>query len=118
MENNIEVIGIASEKEIIINYGEQDGAVKGVKILIYTDDVEVYDSDKNSLGTRTVIKDKLTIVDVYKKFSMCRKPEELTSRLFNTSIPSTYADLKVDMDQVCETDLIIKLGDKVEILAK
>lgn len=120
------VIEIMNEKELIINYGSNDGANIGDDIRIYSVGEEILDPDtKVSLGTLDIIKDELEIVTVYEKFSICKKllrtnlGSILNPLVNRTTVESV--ELNVDKSDVSgrksyNNPSPIKVGDSVIIL--
>lgn len=74
MADKYKVIEIMNEKELIVNYGSNDGAEVEDVIRIYSIGEEVIDPETNIvIGTLDIIKDELEVYIIYKNFSICRK---------------------------------------------
>ena len=134
MENTYHVVKIIDAKTIAINYGKDDGAEEGMKIRIFKKGEEIVDPlTEKSLGTMDIIKEQLTISLVYKKFSLCKKvsfPGTDFERMLNplskiSQRSKEYEDINIEADllesllkdkDVTKADLIVKVGDLVEII--
>lgn len=121
------VVDILDNKSIIINYGKDHGAVVDRKIRIVSIGPEIIDPETNkTLGTLNSIKDVLTIVTIYDKFSICQKIETTTkSVLANplsqfSTVTKTIETLHVDENDITNkeipNDRVIRVGDKAEII--
>lgn len=117
------VIEIISPKEILVNYGYENGAHKGdrLRIIEKGDPVII---DKKNYGTFDAIKDEVTIHIAYEQFSLCKSATvfnfaPLTELLAGSA--SAQA-LNVDTSNLTNRKLPvvtpIKVGDPVEILPK
>lgn len=67
------VINIIDEYTIIINAGYKDHISIGDKIRVYSEGEEIFDLDGKKLGVIDITKDKLEVVEVFEKFSICKK---------------------------------------------
>lgn len=73
------VIEIIDDKRILIDYGIEDGAEEGEKVIVYTEGEEIiHPISKEPLGTYDTIKDTLEIVQTYNRFSLCMKIKRIT----------------------------------------
>lgn len=66
------VVRIISDKELIIDVGEEDLTV-GDKVQIYTVFDELTDLEGNSLGPYENVKETLDVVQTSKNYSVCKK---------------------------------------------
>lgn len=115
------VIEIVSEKEIIIDFGQSQGAKIGDRILIYSLGREVYDPTTNKkLGTWDISKAYLSITEVFENFSICKNKIVTENSLlnplgtvFNKSV--TYEKINVDESAITNNKNLgttpIKVGD-------
>lgn len=121
------VVEILDEYTIAINYGRNSGAAKGAAIRVISFGPEIIDLEsKEVLGTLDTIKATLSIEVVYDGFSICRKIAKRTTNMLVPQLPSfsttTYIPSKLNVDHEAITnkqapdDLIIRVGDTVEIL--
>lgn len=124
-ESNYKVIEILNSKELIINYGSNQGAKAGDKIRIIKKGEEIIDPDtKENLGTLDIIKGELEVFQAYKKFSICRDITYEERNIFNpigiTRKHPIYSKLNVDekdfTNRIPDTIPSIKVGDEVIIL--
>lgn len=73
MEKVYKVIEILNSNELIVNYGQSDGAKEGRKLNITVTGENVIDPETNKiLGTLDIIKQELEVYKVYSNFSICR----------------------------------------------
>lgn len=127
MSYEYRVIEILDEYSILINYGRDNGAYKNNEVRVVSVGPEIIDPETNeSLGTLDFVKETLTIITPYDKFSLCRKVEKITRNIivsplaqFNTS---TLTNKSLNVDEVTlsnnqlDNDPMIKIGDKIEIM--
>lgn len=120
------VIEILNKKELLINYGSNDGAVEGTKLIISTSGPEVIDPEtKEVLGTLDIIKEKLEIYTVYPNFSICRNTSYEQRDLFapfNSKLQTVIVSHELN---VSDKDISgrwpinvppVKIGDIVKII--
>lgn len=124
-ESKYKVIEIINSKELIINYGINQGAKSGDKIRIIEKGEKIIDPDTNeNLGTLDIIKGELEVFQAYKKFSICRDITYEERDLFNpigvTRKRPIYNKLNVDQkdftNRIPDTIPSIKVGDEVIVL--
>ena len=121
------VIEILNSKELLINYGSENGANDGQQIRIIKKGEDVIDPDtKESLGTLDIIKGDLKIYRAYPKFSICRDItyketsvlDPIGARL-KTQIPQ-YHDLNIENKDISGRWPVstppIKVGDSIYII--
>ena len=119
------VIEILNKKELLINYGKNDGARVGEKISISVIGDNVIDPITNeNLGTLDILKGRLEIYTVYPEFSICRDIEREER---NVALPLgsfTRTNIRFEDLNVLEEDITnrwpqsvppIKVGDVVTI---
>ncbi|CAM3109068.1 hypothetical protein [Streptobacillus ratti] len=122
------VIKILNEKEIVIDYGEENGALKEEKIIIFEPGIEIIYKNKN-YGEMYKIKEKLEIVEVYQQFSICQKitiEESSYNILFHNPLNRVRKIKKIKEINVGDVPNLekttyrsyepVKLGDKVKII--
>lgn len=83
------VVRIISDKELIIDVGEDDLTV-GDKVQIYTVFDELKDLEGNSLGPYENVKDTLDVVQTAKNYSVCKKI--VTKRASNYAVLSVFSN--------------------------
>ena len=66
------VLEIINDETAIIDYGMNEGAKKGDKLRIVKRGDEIFDKNK-SLGFIYMTKDKVSVVETFEKFSICKK---------------------------------------------
>lgn len=66
------VLEIIDDETAIIDYGMNEGAKKGDKLRIVKRGDEIFDKNK-SLGFIYMTKDKVSVVETFEKFSICKK---------------------------------------------
>lgn len=124
MSIEYKVINIIDKFALIIDYGSLDGARVGDDIRIYTKGEEIFDLDKSSLGHIEMIKDELEIVEVFDRFSICKK---IITKQRNALQPiqfikttKTEKELKVDETVLSHYQYYdnsdIKIGDSIKNL--
>lgn len=119
------VIEILNKKELLINYGKNDGARVGEKISISVVGDNVIDPITNeNLGTLDILKGRLEIYTVYPEFSICRDIEREER---NVALPLgsfTRTNIRFEDLNVLEEDITnrwpqsvppIKVGDVITI---
>lgn len=120
------VIRVLDEFHIIVDAGK-DVLSKGDTVEIVETKGDVIDLDGNNLGDLILVKDKLEVIQVEEKYSICEKKETVkTKRIPISEIAlspllreSTYTKripLNISNDVQVEDhsfDLSIKLGDQV-----
>jgi hypothetical protein len=126
MSKEYRVIEILNDKELIINYGLDDGAKKGNKVRIYSKGSEVIDPLNNKvLGTLDNIKDELEVFIVYDRFSVCRKVVRRQSNFLNPlsglDITKTeFEPINVNRTQATKKKVIIggtiEVGDSAKLI--
>lgn len=117
------VVKILNKKEIVIDFGANEGAKEGYKVRIIEDTQEVISPLTNeNLGQFHIIKNELEIFSVYPLFSICRrvkeKNESIVSSLQLLRTTITYPDLnvkKTDGLPLSVSGNPIEIGDKVQI---
>ncbi len=123
-DDTFKVIEILNDREILINYGSNDGCFLGEKVNIIEKGLPVRDPDTGEyLGTLDLIKDTLEICIVYDKFSLCRKVKRtiinLTSLEDFESTSISYEKIDVDDSEITyrtlPTPTKITVGDLVKI---
>lgn len=123
------VIEIVDNTRILINYGRNDGASVDQPVRVYSKGREVRDPETNkSLGNWNIIKDELTITEVFNKFSVCMKKIKVTTSILYplenafTSTHTRNEELNVDATQITNnvnpSSSPIQAGDLIEILKK
>lgn len=124
-KSKYKVIEIVNSKELIINYGINQGAKAGDKIRIIEKGEEIIDPDtKENLGTLDIIKGELEVFQAFKRFSICMDITYEERDLFNpigvTRKRPIYNKLNVDQkdftNRIPSTIPSIKVGDEVIIL--
>ncbi len=121
------VIEILNDKELLVNYGSDNGASVGDTVRIFSVGEVVIDPDtKASLGTLDIIKGELEISTVYEKFSICKKFKKgnispiLNPLAYRSTLESV--ELNIDKSEISgrkfpkESSTIIKVGDSVTVL--
>lgn len=83
------VVRIISDKELIIDVGEEDLTV-GDKVQIYTVFDELTDLEGNSLGPYESIKETLDVVQTSKNYSVCKKI--VTKKTSNYAVLSVFSN--------------------------
>lgn len=126
MEKTYKVIEILNKKELLINYGENDGAKKGQHIRISDRGESVKDPETGEeLGTLDVIKGTLEIYAVYPEFSICRDITRYERELLHglglkTKTETVYHPLNVEDGDITnrwpKPIPPIKVGDIIELL--
>ncbi len=121
------VIEILDKHSVLINYGSNDGAKKGEEIRVIAKGPEVKDPVTDELlGTLDKVKEELTIVTAYERFSLCKKIEVSTRNILinpltqfqhtTTEIVELKIDEKDASNRKLPKDTTIKVGDIIEIL--
>lgn len=85
------VVRIISNKELIIDVGEEDLTV-GDKVQIYTVFDELTDLEGNSLGPYENIKETLDVVQTSKNYSVCKKI--VTKKSSSYAILSSFSNVE------------------------
>ena len=123
------VLEILNTKEIIINYGFENGAQKGDKLRI-VETGEPIIVDGKDYGTYDAIKAEVSVSVVYEKFSVCKSVitvsfsplTEIIASTITRSTTTTDEPLNVDRSLISNRKLPaitpIKVGDRVVILSK
>lgn len=121
------VIEILNSKELLINYGRDNGAIDGQRIQIIKKGENVIDPDsKEILGTLDIIKGDLKIYRTYPKFSICRDITYKETSILDpigvrmkTQTPQ-YHDLNIEDKDISGRWPIstppIKVGDSITII--
>lgn len=125
MSEKYRVIEILNKNELLINYGFNNGARIGNKVIISDKGEEVIDPvTKKSLGTLDIVKGKLEIYSVYPNFSICR---DISREKRNLAMPfgvESSTVLRTNPLNVSEDDISgrwpkpippIKVGDEVQV---
>lgn len=126
-ETQYKVIEILNSKELLINYGSNNGAIDGQRIKIIKKGEDVIDPEtEENLGTLDIIKGDLKIYRAYPKFSICRDItyketsilDPLSARM-KTQTPQ-YHDLNIEDKDISGRWPIstppIKVGDSISII--
>lgn len=125
-ENKVyRVIEILNKKELLINYGKNDGARVGEDITISMVGDKVIDPiTKDVLGTLDIIKGRLEIYTVYPEFSICRDIEREERNIALPLGALTRTNKRFEDLNVLEEDMTyrwpqsvppIKVGDVITI---
>ena len=119
------VIEILNRKELIINYGKNDGARVGNKISMSIIGDKVTDPiTKEDLGTLDIIKGRLEIYTVYPEFSICRDIEREERNIAHplgalNKTTTRFSDLNVLEEDITnrwpQSVPPIKVGDVITI---
>lgn len=124
--NLYNVIRILDSYSVLINYGRNDGAKVGQNVQIIEVGPTVKDTNSGlDLGSFDYVKAELQITEVFDRFSLCKKQEEVVIPTFvnplapNTKI-MTEKKLNVNEEQIQALERpvnnTINLGDSVKIL--
>ena len=118
------VINIIDKFALIIDYGSLDGAKVGDDVRIYTKGEEIFDLNKSSLGHIEMIKDELEIIEVFDRFSICKKiiikQRNALQPIQFIKTTKTEQELKVDETILSHYRYYdtsdIEIGDSIKIL--
>lgn len=123
-DKQYKVIEILNSKELMINYGSNQGAKIGSKIRISIKGEPVIDPDtQEQIGTLDIIKGDLEIYQTYPNFSICRniqyKDRNILASPFLRS-EKYYNNLNVESEDMTHRLPAnvppIKVGDIVEFV--
>lgn len=120
------VIRVLDDYHVIVDAGK-DVLSQGDTVEIYETKGDVVDLDGNSLGELIIVKDKLSVIQAEKKYSICEKKETVTvkrhtiseialSPLLRETTTTKRVPLNIDVDVPIDEnpiDRAIKLGDPV-----
>lgn len=117
------VVRIISDKEIIIDVGEDDLTI-GDEIQIYSPSDEIFDLDGDSLGIYEQVKETLEVTYTSMKYSICKKISRITQNvldpmgdIFTTTVVREET-IKVESKSIKPMtnieDPIIRIGDPVK----
>lgn len=106
MENEIvaKVTGIIDSKTLLINKGFLNSELKkGETLKIFEPGPEITDVETNEvLGRYDFVKDRVEIVEMFEKYSICKKKVKESSGISNALTPllmsSTYYYGEMDID--------------------
>lgn len=123
-KSNYKVIEILNSKELIINYGSNQGAKKGKEIRISIKGEPVIDPETEvQIGTLDIIKGELEIYQTYPNFSICRSIQRRDRNILGSPFirsETFYNSLNVnseDMTHRLPANVPpIKVGDKIELV--
>ncbi len=122
MEKEIfKVIKILDSETIVLNAGKNNRINIGDKFEIYGPGQEVIDEDWINYGTLDIIKEKVTVDNLYDKMCLCRHHEKSAFAsmvgLSSLYVSSGYKSLNVDKTQMSnemDEDHTIRIGDKAK----
>jgi len=132
MNTEYKVIEIINGKEIIINYGSEDGANVGDRIRVVQIGRDIVDEEHGVLlGTLDAIKDEVTVYTVYEQFSMCRKIQitrtsflDPFANLSDSFVTTKEEFIDIQVDTSLSTNKTvpipdpIRVGDKALVISK
>lgn len=122
----IYVVEIMNKKQVIINYGIDDGAKVKQKVRILERGATIYGKGHTSLGTLDSVKEELEITSTFPRFSVCEKivydvpiASALSGIILNSSNKESL-DINVNEEQISNhffpNITPIQLYDSVEII--
>ncbi|SDZ18766.1 hypothetical protein [Tindallia californiensis] len=100
----IRVIAMPDEYTIYVNSGSENKLLKkGHVLMVVETGYELFDTDGKSLGNAMRVKEEVEVVQVYPKYSVCRK-RDLDALSFNKHFSldskSSYSKLNLNKDSI------------------
>ncbi len=119
MSKKYKVIEIIDEKNIIIDYGKNNGAKIDDEIRIIKDGEPVIDHEQNiKLGNLYLIKETLNVKTVYENFSICNKTISSFQPIFSSASDlgkTIYSKKNLNVDESEITNRVISTNEKIKV---
>nr|DAX81423.1 MAG TPA: hypothetical protein [Caudoviricetes sp.] len=116
----IHVIAIPDDKTIYIDSGKDEEIIKKGHILqIVSEGKELFGINGESLGNSINIKEEVEVIEIFEKYSVCKKRKSVKFDFLNFNTDDEYSTLNIDTKDITplfeDNDIHIKLGDIVLI---